>query len=321
MITDLFLTVATILAALALDRYFGEPRRFHPLVGFGALAQKVERFCNTGGAIVQYIAGIGSWGVVVLPIVITVYLADRALSFNLWLACFFDALILYLAIGWRSMCEHIEPIYRALANGDIDSARQRLSYVVSRDTAALNHDDIVAATIETTLENSSDSLFASLFWFVFLGPAGVILHRLSNTLDAMWGYRNARFNFFGAFAARVDDALNILPSQLVGFSFFIVSRSSAALRCHVRQGWRWKSISAGAVMASGAAALGVELGGTASYHGVANTRPPLGEGRAPNREDIARAITLVNHTLLLWLGAGITLYALLLASQVVGGLE
>jgi adenosylcobinamide-phosphate synthase len=57
-------------------------------------------------------------------------------------------------------------------------------------------------------------------------------------------------------------------------------------------------------MASGAGALGLALGGHAVYDGVAEQRPPLGEGRPPLAIDIQRAWKLVQATTLLWLATG-----------------
>lgn len=306
MITDFPLSAAVLLFALALDQCLGEPRRWHPLVGFGRMAATCEARLNRGGDRARYFLGMFSWTLAVLPPTVALFAVDRAIADTMWLRAALSTVVIYLAVGWRSMTDHVAPIQQGLVSGDLDSARQHLSYVVSRDTSALDETAIAAAAVETTLENSSDALFATLFWYVLLGPAGVVLHRLSNTLDAMWGYRTARFDYFGAFAARVDDGLNLLPGQLVALSFAIVSRSKAALRCHFRQGWRWKSLSAGPVMASGAAALGLKLGGSASYHGVTTIRAALGEGRAPQSVDISKAVSLVNRTLLLWLGLYLT---------------
>ncbi|MEK7697410.1 MAG: cobalamin biosynthesis protein, partial [Pseudomonadota bacterium] len=38
----------TSLSAVLLDRFLGEPRRFHPLVGFGRLAEALERRLHGG---------------------------------------------------------------------------------------------------------------------------------------------------------------------------------------------------------------------------------------------------------------------------------
>lgn len=103
-------------------------------------------------------------------------------------------LVLYFAIGWQSMKQHATAISEPLQNHDLDGARQNLSMIVSHETSDMSESKIVGSTIESILESGHDCVSASLFCFLLLGPAGALLHRLANTLDAMWGYRNERYN-------------------------------------------------------------------------------------------------------------------------------
>lgn len=289
------------LLALIIDRRFGELRRGHPLVIFGKFAHWLEHKLNSGGRGALWRGGL-AYLCAVLPALLLLWLLQGlAAQQSLLLGSLLEVAVLYFAIGWQSMREHVLPIARALAEGDLSSARQALSYIVSRDTDDLDAKQVLSATLETTLENSSDALFASLFWFAVAGPVGVLLHRLSNTLDAMWGYRSPRFILFGRVAARCDDLLNFIPAQLTACSFALVSGSWSALRCATSQGWRWKSINAGAVMAGGAGALGLILGGGASYQGQIQSRPRLGCGRAATSADVPRALALVERVCGLWL--------------------
>lgn len=290
------------ICAVLLDRIFGEPTRWHPLVGFGNVAKRIEHGLNNADPSLLRLRGVLAWSVVVLPCVILVWALSHYLSsFYAPMGLVFDCAVLYWAIGWRSLCEHIRPIGSALTEGNIEQARLKISYIVSRDTTALDADQVLAAGLETTLENSSDALFASLIWFALAGPAGVVLHRLANTLDAMWGYKNHRYRYFGWWAARSDDVLNFIPAQLTALGFGVFGLSARGFRCWFGQGWRWKSINAGSVMASGAGALNITLGGAASYHGETVLRAPLGDGAKPVAEDLERSITLINRLLMVWI--------------------
>ena len=74
-----------------------------------------------------------------------------------------------------------------------------------------------------------------------------------------------------------------------------------ALHCWQTQAPSWSSPNAGPVMAAGAGALGLALGGAASYDGVIENRPPLGIGCVANAKDIGRAWRLVAGTTALWI--------------------
>jgi adenosylcobinamide-phosphate synthase len=151
------------------------------------------------------------------------------------------------------------------------------------------------------LENGSDAVIASLFWFAVAGIPGVVLHRTANTLDAMWGYRNERFFYFGWAAARFDDVLNYLPARLTACAYALCGHCAHALRCWARQARYWSSPNAGPVMAAGAGALRIRLGGSASYGGVHEIRPTLGCDRDPRAQDIERALRLLDRSILLCL--------------------
>ena len=196
-------------------------------------------------------------------------------------------------------------------------ARHLTSRIVSRDTADASEQDLAKASTESLLENGNDAVFGTLFWFALAGGPGAVLFRLANTLDAMWGYRSNRFLYFGRAAARIDDALNFIPARLTALSYALLGgRASQAWRCWRSQAGAWSSPNGGPVMASGAGALGIALGGRAVYDGVAEMRPPLGLGQEPRAADIARAWSLVQSTALLWTACA---FAVGLAAYLLGG--
>jgi len=221
---------------------------------------------------------------------------------------------LYATIGLRSLGEHALPVAKAIQNDDLDAARTAVGRMVSRDTASLNAQQVAAAATESVLENGNDAVFGALFWFAVLGAPGAVLYRLANTLDAMWGYRTPRYDRFGWAAARIDDVLNFLPARLTAFTYALCGHFESAVRCWYAQAPQWDSPNAGPVMAAGAGALRVKLGGAAPYHGVWEARPELGVGDPPSADAIDRAWRLLQRGVVIWLAV-----ALLLGSAMVGG--
>jgi len=186
--------------------------------------------------------------------------------------------------------------------GDIAQARRAVSFIVSRDTSQLDDEALSKAAVESVLENGADAIFAAIFWFCLFGAPGVFVYRLANTLDAMWGYKNSRFLQFGCCAARFDDILNFVPARLTALSYALCGHTLKALSSWRRQGGSWESPNAGPVMAAGAGALNVYLGGGLGI------LPEQGGQRA-NAHSIEAACELVNRSLLLWLAALIMLAA------------
>jgi adenosylcobinamide-phosphate synthase len=284
-------------AGVLLDLLLGEARRFHPLVGFGKLADALARGLNRGRW--RCGRGVAAWLLAVVPLAALGAWGCNALG----LAA--QALMLYFCIGLRSLRDHNLPIAQALRAGDLGTARRLTARIVSRDTEHASPPELAKASAESLLENGNDAVFGTLFWFALAGGPGALLFRLANTLDAMWGYRSERWRQFGWAAARIDDALNFIPARLTALSYVALAPGGAARRragpCWRTQAPAWSSPNAGPVMASGAGALGLALGGAAVYDGAVEPRPPLGSGVAAGAHDIGRAWRLVARTTALWL--------------------
>ncbi|ABG39657.1 adenosylcobinamide-phosphate synthase [Paraglaciecola sp. T6c] len=306
---------AQMLFALLLDKVLGEPKRFHPLVGFGHLANRLEAKANAQLFTAQQTSlvktrfkGALCWLILVLPLPMTLWVLNYgvmqyAMSNDavLLAGCMFllNASILYLAIGMQSLKEHAMQIYQPLAEGDLAQARHFTSYMVSRDTTELTPNNMSRAAVESVLENGHDGVIASLFYFAIGGAPLAVLHRLSNTLDAMWGYKSPRFLHFGWWAARTDDHLGWLSAYCT--SLLYVLAAPAPIRfTHLARAWQqakgYKSKNGGRCMATGAGALGFTIGGASQYQGNTVHSPILGSGERVTLTDIPRSIRLVQRS-------------------------
>lgn len=300
-----------LLCALLLDYYFGEPKKYHPLIGFGRFAQYLEERLNEDlldkkvgfnpdnkpqSMQQNRINGLLAVVICVLPVwwLTYVIIADDIFSMLL------ETIILYLALGLNSLKAHAQQVFRLLQNNQLEQARQALALIVSRDTQQLDEHGISRAASESVLENGSDAVFATIFWFLVAGAPGVVVYRLVNTLDAMWGYKTPRYNNFGFFIARFDDLLNFIPARLTALSYALTGNWSNAMRCWAKQGSLWESPNAGVVMAAGAGALNVQLGGDDQYHGEVKHRADLGCGEQAQAETIQQTCQLVDRSTILW---------------------
>ena len=200
----------------------------------------------------------------------------------------------YVAVAGRLLHHTALDIARAIDTGDLDRARSLLPALVGRDPAALDEEGIVRAVVESVAENTVDAIVAPALWAAILGGAGALGYRAVNTLDSMVGHRSERYLSYGWASARVDDVAGWIPA-----------RATAALVASVRPAAArdvWRSVrrdapahpspNAGVAEAAFAAALGLRLGGVSRYEERVEERPPLGDGRAPDRHDVHRAVRL-----------------------------
>ncbi|TKB50677.1 cobalamin biosynthesis protein CobD [Ferrimonas sediminicola] len=275
--------------ALLLDRLLGELRRGHPLVGLGRVISWLERRLYRPSRL----RGALAVAMLLLPVGLLL----------VWPVPWWgQALLLYLVLGNRSLAEHGQAVAEALTAEDLPLARERVGYMVSRKTQALTDTQVAAATVESVLENGNDAVFGALLWFLLAGVPGAMAFRIVNTLDARWGYRSDRYLQFGWAAARLDDLMGWLPARLTVVTYALQGRAVAALRCAWHQGRLCASPNGGPVMAAGASALEVTLGGAAQYEGYRCDKPILGRGSAPSADAVRRAVQLVNRGAWGWVG-------------------
>ena len=203
----------------------------------------------------------------------------------------------FVALGGTSLGRTGHQMAGLLDAGDVAAARRLLPSLCGRDPAALDSAGLARAALESVAENTSDAHVAPVLWAAVGGVPGVLVYRGANTLDAMIGNRSPRYVRFGWAAARFDDAANFVAARLTALLVaacapLVGGSPAGALRAWRRDASRHPSPNAGVVEAAFAGALGVRLGGPTQYAHELEIRPTLGDGRAPEVSDLARAVRL-----------------------------
>jgi adenosylcobinamide-phosphate synthase len=287
--------VAGLALGALLDALLGDPRRFHPVAGYGTLAGKLERRCYAD----TRAAGAGFAALAVgLPVLgaaaVSRLTRDRPLARTALAAA-----VTWSVLGATSLRREALALAGALDDGDLARARQRLPHLCGRDPAGLEEKELARATVESVAENTSDAVVAPLFWGAVAGVPGLVGYRAVNTLDAIVGHRSPRYRRFGTASARLDDVANLLPSRLTAALTVLAAPAvggspRAALRAWLRDGAKHPSPNAGQCEAAAAGALGVRLGGRNVYGSRVEHRPHLGDGAPPSADDIRRAARLAS---------------------------
>jgi adenosylcobinamide-phosphate synthase len=228
-----------------------------------------------------------------------------------------DIVLLYLLMGFRHFSHAYTDVVAALKAGDIPVARRALASWRGSVAAELSANDIAKLAIEQGLMDSYRQVFATLFWFTVLpGPAGAVLYRAVALLAHEWSgdatggtditpIARAR-NAFGAPARRLLWVLDWVPVRLTALSFAIVGDFEDSVHCWRTQAASWAQqqggVHAGIVLASGAGALGVVLGGALPVPGAEpEFRPEIGMGDIADAELLPSGVGLVWRALVLWL--------------------
>lgn len=273
---------AIIISALLLDLVLGDPRWLpHPVVIIGRLIGTLDTVLYNAispkrlAGILLLVLAASSAGTVAWVFI-------QGSHFLHPLAGFLAAVcISYTCLAARSLHSESALVAEALANGDIVEARRYLSYIVGRDTDALDESEIWRALIETVAENTTDGIIAPLFWLTLTGPVGCMVFKAVSTLDSMVGYRRERYLLYGWASARMDDLLNFIPARLTALLMLLAAplaglSPKGALSVILRDRLKHPSPNSGHPEAAAAGALGVRLGGPASYKGVPSWKEYIG---------------------------------------------
>jgi adenosylcobinamide-phosphate synthase len=276
---------AGILTGVVADAAFADPRRGHPVAGFGAVAGLLERstYRDSRAAGALHIA------LLLIPLGVAATLAGRsaaALAAATW-----------VSLGGTSLARTGLGIAELLERGDVDGARTALPSLCGREPACLDGAGLTRAALESIAENTSDAQVAPLMWAAVGGAPGVLLYRGINTLDAMVGHRSPRYARFGWAAARLDDAANYAGARVSGALVVVCAPLVGGSALGAARAWRrdaaaHPSPNAGVVEAAFAGALGVRLGGPTQYRHELQIRPTLGDGPPPQVADLRRAVWL-----------------------------
>jgi adenosylcobinamide-phosphate synthase len=257
--SEIALSVIVLLAALMVDRLFGDPHSgYHPVALLG-------RFIGWWGKtdlfppLVQRFAGVILWMITVSLFALPFYLVAKTAPWLLYLLL--APFLLKSCFAWRSLEEHTLAVVEALKNG-VENGREQVKLLVSRNTARLDRQHILSAGYESMTENLTDSIVAPLLFFSVFGLTGAAVYRAANTMDAMLGYRDERERI-GWCAARTDDLFNYIPARITAllllayFAFFC--RFSPAVRVMRRDRKNRPGFNGGIVMAVMAGGVGIQF--------------------------------------------------------------
>ena len=302
-----------VAAGHAADAVFGDPRRGHPVAGFGQAATALERRLwrdhrGAGAAFTALCVGsvaLGALG------------AGRAVRGSATGRAALAGAATWTVLGGASLVREARTIGGALQAGDLDAARQRLPYLCGRDPHGLTEQQVARAVVESVAENTADAVVNALVWGALAGVPGLLAFRAVNTLDAMVGHRSPRYLRFGWASARLDDVAGWPGARLT--ALLTVAAAGPGPRADALRVWRrdasaHPSPNAGQAEAAFAGALGVRLGGTLRYGsagadgrgGRVEHRPVLGgEARPVEVADIERACVLSRRVGLLAAGTAV----------------
>jgi len=296
--------VPVMLLGFLLDLILGDPEFIpHPVVLIGKLISKTEKAVRPGFPAEK--RGERTAGVLFALIVAAVCYAVPAavLTFagmvNRWLRFAIEVFWCWQIFACRTLAKEAGMVREKVDSGDLAAARTQIARIVGRDTGGLSMTEIIKACIETVAESASDGVIAPMFFIAIGGVPFGFLYKAINTMDSMVGYKNDKYRYFGTAAARLDDAANFIPARhtallMIAAAPLIGLDGKGAMEMWKRDRLKHLSPNSGNPESACAGALGVQLGGDATYFGRLFRKATLGDPlREVEPEDIDRAVRLM----------------------------
>jgi adenosylcobinamide-phosphate synthase len=269
---------------------------------YAAFAQSVRGYFDTG----EYRHGVAAWVLAVVPLALAAFVVEWLLArANGALALLWGVAVLYVTVGFRQFSNYYNEIHTLLRDGDAAGARVQLTRWRAEDASELTPGEVARVAIELGLTASHRNVFGPLAWFVALGPAGALLYRAAAVLDEQWPARGAPESgepqVIATFARRAFAVIDWVPARLTAAGFAMAGDFQDAVECWRTQARGWAHEAEGILLAAGAGALGVKLGGELHEHGRVRYRPELGTGDDADVDYLASTVGLIWRALVLWM--------------------
>lgn len=251
--------------------------------------EEKERFL---GAVLSVLIVVGTF----LIVFFTLWILEKI---HPWLRYVLETFWIYQILATKCLKTESMKVYRKLKEGDLEGARVEISYLVGRDTASLDEEEVAKATIETVAENTSDGVVAPLFYIAIFGAPLGMAYKAINTLDSMIGYRNDEFLHLGRFAAKLDDLANFIPARICAIMMILGSLIlgfdfKGSIKIFRRDRFAHLSPNSAQTESVAAGALDIQLGGTHDYFGKPVVKPTIGDNiRKVEYEDIKKCNQLL----------------------------
>ncbi|MEE1242330.1 MAG: adenosylcobinamide-phosphate synthase CbiB [Frisingicoccus sp.] len=295
-----------------LDLLLGDPYCFpHPIRLIGSLIAKLDKWLckkDDPGNEKKKLKNGRILVVIVLTVTaaVTACILIGAYVLHPYLGMLIETIMTYQILATKCLKTESMKVYKCLKEEGIEEARRAVSMIVGRDTAVLDEEGVAKAAIETVAENTSDGVIAPMLYTALGGPILGFLYKAVNTMDSMVGYKNDKYLYFGRAAAKLDDAVNFLPSRISACLMILAAflgghayDGKRAYKIYRRDNRKHASPNSAQTESVCAGALGIQLAGDASYFGKIVKKPYIGDAlRKVEYEDIQR----VNHLMYLTVG-------------------
>lgn len=215
------MALISIILGLLFDRAFRHLHDLRDLSWFEYYTTAVTRFVRANG-VVQIIA------VLIVPVAVIAVIQYLLVDF-LWQLPYlvFSVLVFAYCLGPACLSSDIEFYLDARRLGDDDEALHYAGVLTER-AASTSPDQQTSDVTRAILHVANERIFAVIFWFVILGPAGAVLYRLTTGLGKQEGTGDS----LNAVATLFQAVLTWVPARMLAMGYALTGHFDGALQAY-----------------------------------------------------------------------------------------
>ena len=209
-----------------------------------------------------------------------------------------ETILCSLLLKTSSLRNESMTAYQALRSGDLSKAKETVCMQAGYEIHVESASDITRAAVGALTEAASDGTIAPMLFMAIGGVPLMAVCKAVNMMDNVLGHKSGLYLYYGRAAAKLDDAVNYIPSRICGWlivasAYLLGFDGTNAKMIYLRDRTKHDSPNSAQTEAAIAGALNIRLGGERVGEGAQKAKPVIGDPNRPvELEDIPRTIRI-----------------------------
>jgi AmpE protein len=215
------MALISIIIGLFLDRTFRHLHDLRDMTWFEFYAQSIQRFTGKRMPPLQFIV------ILALPVLLLLSLQILLHDFLFNVPAFLFGIIVFIyCLGPACLSTDIEAYIHARTLGDEDEA---LHYAgtITDSAASTSPDQQTSDVTRAILFVANERIFATIFWFIILGPFGCMLYRLISELS-----KQIEYDELADFSEFIHAIMAWVPARMLAAGYALTGNIDGAYHAY-----------------------------------------------------------------------------------------
>lgn len=215
------MALISIIIGLFLDRTFRHLHDLRDMTWFEFYAQAIQRFTGKRMPPLQFIV------ILALPVILLLALQILLHDFLFNIPAFLFGIVVFIyCLGPACLSTDIEAYIQARTLGDDDEALHYAGTIT--DTAAsTSPDQQISDVTRAILYVANERIFATIFWFIILGPFGCMLYRLISELS-----KQIEYDELAEFSEFIHAIMAWIPARMLAAGYALTGNFDGAYHAY-----------------------------------------------------------------------------------------